>query len=291
VSIEIYYFSGTGNSLSVARDMAIKTKMVLISIPAAIMANPKIKTDADSIGIIFPAYIAPVSGIPLIVEKFVKKLDNIKSKYIFAVCTSGGYEIFNAWPPLRNLNRLIKSMGGKLSAAYTVRLPMNNLEYTHIPIPISQDFNRLYKKSNEKIEFFSQSIIKKKSTTKIIIHLFMILISPLYFFLRRASMTALKKLAKEPADTKLKYNELIPLTDKSISVDEQCNGCGICSKVCSVRNIKIIEQRPTFLHHCEMCYACDEWCPQNAIHHWGRKMGIKYHHPSVKMSDLVKEQG
>jgi MinD superfamily P-loop ATPase len=97
----------------------------------------------------------------------------------------------------------------------------------------------------------------------------------------------LKEKAKEPMDTKLQYSALIPLTDKSIIVDHQkCNGCGVCAKVCSVHNIKIIDKQPEWQHQCEMCFACDEWCPMSAIQHWGRAEGVKYHHPEVKLSDM-----
>ena len=100
--MEIYYFSGTGNSLVVARDIAEKTKTRLISIPT-VVDQERIKTDADCIGIVFPSYLAHLYGIPLVVEKFVKKLDGIGGKYIFAVCTCGGYRSVNALPTLKNL--------------------------------------------------------------------------------------------------------------------------------------------------------------------------------------------
>ena len=102
MSTEIYYFSGTGNSLAVARDIAERTKGTLISIPA-VMDKQSTKTDAGDIGIIFPCYLAQLYGIPLIVERFVKRIEDVGSKYIFAVCTCGGLESFNALPTLKNL--------------------------------------------------------------------------------------------------------------------------------------------------------------------------------------------
>jgi len=289
MSFEIYYFTGTGNSLVIARGIAERIKGTLIPIPA-VMNNQSIKASAGNIGIVFPSYMAHLHGIPLIVERFVKKLEDIGSKYIFAVCTCGGYESVNALPTLKNLAKLIKSLGGKLSAEYSIRLPMNNLDYSHIPIPIDKNQETMFKKCEIKLDVICQRIINgEKDKHRVIKSLFNISMTPVYLILQNSYLKALKKYSKEPDDTNLKYYELIPLTDKSIYVDEKCDGCGICAKVCPVQNIEIIESKPVWQHHCEMCYACDEWCPVKAIHHWGRAEGIKYHHPDVNISDMFRQ--
>ena len=90
MNTKIYYFSGTGNSLVVARDIAEKTNGKLISIPS-VMNKDSITTDADVIGIVFPVYHAVFDGMPLIISRFVSKMENIDSKYIFAVCTCKGW--------------------------------------------------------------------------------------------------------------------------------------------------------------------------------------------------------
>jgi len=265
MSINIYYFSGTGNSFVVAKYIAIKVKGDLISIPKC-MNLDKLQIDAESIGIIFPSYIAPLSGLPLIVERFVKKFTNIESIHIFAVCTCGGYECVNALPSLNKLKQIIKSCGGKLSDEYSTRLPMNNLNYDHIPIPITRNQDVIINRSETKIDAICYRLLKKKGTKyKIGKTLVNLLMAPLYKMMRQPVTNELKKKAKEPMDTNLKYFELMPLTDKSITVDKKCNGCGTCAKVCPVNNIKIVEKRPEFQHRCEMCFACDEWCPSNAI--------------------------
>lgn len=128
MNTEIYYFSGTGNSLAVARDITEKIHGKLISIPS-VMDQQSIEIEADNIGIVFPCYLAQLYGVPLIVERFVRKLENIESKYIFAVCTCGGFESVNALPTLKNLSKIVKSMGGKLTAEFSIKLPMNNLTY------------------------------------------------------------------------------------------------------------------------------------------------------------------
>lgn len=288
MGIKIYYFSGTGNSFAAAREIAKKVNAELIPIPK-IKNIEKIQIDADSIGIVFPAYLAALSGLPLMVEKFIRKIANIESLYIFAVCTCGGYECVNALPSLKRLWQIIRSRGGKLKAEYSVRLPMNNLDYDHIPVPIIRDSGVIINKSKDKIDGICCRIINGKGTKyKFAKLLFYLLMKPLFKLMRKAVINDLRKKAKEPVDTRLNYHELIPLTDKSIVVDEKCIGCGTCAKVCPASNIKIVDKRPEFQHRCEMCFACDEWCPSGAIHHWGRAEGIKYHHPDAKVTDMYR---
>lgn len=53
---EIYYFTGTGNSLVVARDLTKELNGELIAIPS-VMSKETINIDAEVIGIVFPVYI------------------------------------------------------------------------------------------------------------------------------------------------------------------------------------------------------------------------------------------
>ena len=125
--VAIYYFSGTGNSLAVARDIAGKMNGELVSIPA-VMDQESIVTDADVIGIVFPVYFASNDngGIPLIVGRFVGKLDNIGSKYIFAICTHSGMP----GTTIEHFRRIVEARGGKLAAGFAV----NDDALRHLPL-------------------------------------------------------------------------------------------------------------------------------------------------------------
>ncbi len=54
---QIFYFSASGNSLALARDIAERINATLVPIPAVIHKEA-IKPDADVIGIVFPVYYA-----------------------------------------------------------------------------------------------------------------------------------------------------------------------------------------------------------------------------------------
>jgi formate hydrogenlyase subunit 6/NADH:ubiquinone oxidoreductase subunit I/flavodoxin len=289
VSTEVYYFSGTGNSLSVAKDIAQIIHGTLVPMASA-MNKRHAATDDDQIGLVFPAYMAQLNGIPLIVKRFIRGVEDISSKYIFAVCTCGGYGDFNGLPTLRNLAKLVRHLGGRVSAEYSIRLPMNTLDYSHIPVPIDQDQDRMFKNCDHKIQEICQTVARRaKSKYKLIKVLLNWAMTPMYLMLRTVYFKELRKNAKEPTDSALRYYELIPLTDKSIYADDKCKSCSTCAKVCPVGNIVMVHAKPTWQHRCEICLACAEWCPNKAIHHSSRTEGKTYRHPRVKLDDMLEQ--
>ncbi|UCE97966.1 MAG: flavodoxin family protein, partial [Dehalococcoidia bacterium] len=118
MSIGIYYFSGTGNSLHVAKDIAAKTKGILYPI-ASLVNQEVIEITLDKIGLIFPTYYGE---LPVIIKNFVSKLKGMENKYIFAVSTFGG----SAGHSLKLLRRIIQENGGELSSTYRVHMPQNS---------------------------------------------------------------------------------------------------------------------------------------------------------------------
>ena len=118
MTTKIFYFTGTGNSFALAREIVERTEGHLISIVSQ-MEKEAIKIDADVIGIIFPVYYASnlSSGIPLIVEKFLNQLEINESQYIFAICTHSGIP----GTTIEKVSKIIESRGGKLAAGFTMK--------------------------------------------------------------------------------------------------------------------------------------------------------------------------
>lgn len=247
----IYYFTGTGNSLVVARDIAEKLGGTeLIPIAKAIKGSPSV--GAERIGIIFPVYIW---GYPLIVGEFIKKLKLAKDKYVFAVDTCGG------WPgaTLLLIQNLIEKQGGILSAGFSVLMPGN---YTPMYGAKPEDKQKkLFEKEKNKI-LKIVDIVKNKAKARIERNSFLVnaLFTGLFFNMSKNHVHQM---------------------DKNFFSDEKCNSCGICEKVCPVSNIKMINKKPIWQHNCEQCLSCLQWCPEEAIQ-FGKSTAKRkrYHHKS-----------
>lgn len=286
----IFYFSGTGNSLFAAKMIAEKIGGHIDPI-VKYKEQQSVPVKEDIIGIIFPVYLAQIYGIPEIVKHFLEKLEYNKNKYYFVVCTYGGYAYPNAFPTLNNCNKLVRSYGGNIRGRFYVRFPMNNLDYDHIPVPIERDTNIILDKAYIKIGIIVDSILKKKKGNIVSQNIFNFTLGRLFSIAKKPIMNTMRQYAKVDYDSELTYHQLVHLSDNSIFFNkEKCNGCGICEKVCPVNNIQVENGTPNWKHNCEMCFACDEWCPQKAIHHWGKLEGKNYHHPMVGIKDITSQK-
>ena len=101
----IYYFTGTGNSLKVAKDLCQKlTSCELIPI-AKYLGMENLVSTSDKIGFLFPLYY---SGLPKIVFDFMKELDVSKSQYFFVCVTSA--EDLSVYP-LQQVEKILRVKG------------------------------------------------------------------------------------------------------------------------------------------------------------------------------------
>jgi len=293
---EIYYFSGTGNSLAVARDIADKMKGGLISIPS-VMEYEFIKPGADVLGLVFPVYHG---GIPNIIRRFAGKLENIAEKYIFGVGTYGdspGYAV-------RYLEDMISRRKGSLAAGFGVHLPYNyvtpssfnmfkmafTFKLRNISVERQQELFKAWPGKLERILKFvssGENGFFETSSEKFIKFIDRIGLRDHLAKRLWLKTTGYKGRAEMP------FWESIKLMDWGFYADKNCNGCGICAKICPVKNIKMKDNKPSWQHNCEQCFGCLQWCPERAIHFGSSKSKMRtdnyrYHHPYVKISDMLK---
>jgi NAD-dependent dihydropyrimidine dehydrogenase PreA subunit/flavodoxin len=290
MSAEIYYFSGTGNSLFVARELAAKTSARLIAIPSVISMDT-INPNADLVGIVFPVYHG---GLPQIINRFAEKLVAIENRYIFGVCTYGDS------PGLASeyLAKLIEPYGGELAAGFGVHMPYNyitpsfNLKdffgsFTLREIdPEKQQI--LFSEAHSKLDRIATFVNGRQTGILEVDGEFISRLVDAVHLHDTLGKTLWLKIAGITEPTGMPFRESIQLMDRAFRVDENCKGCGKCVKVCPVGNVELMDKKPVWHQHCEQCFACLQWCPQEAIQFGVNTPGKKrYHHPDVKFEDIA----
>jgi ferredoxin len=275
LSTEVYFFSASGNSLCIARSIAQKIGGQLKPMSST-MNKDTVELNSEVVGIVFPVYYATNDcGIPLIVSRFVKKLQNIGSKYIFAVCTCG----YMPGSTIENLRKAITSQGGELACGFTVKMSSKSLSSKKQRSLSAKQENKLnliceYVAAGKKGKFETRNALSKVAFAPL-----------LYLAIKPAFYRRYRKLSGVKAH--VPFLELVPSADKCFQVNENCDGCGTCTKVCPVNNIRLIEHRPVWQHCCETCYACFAWCPKGAIGGEIVAYNERYHNPEAKLSDML----
>ena len=266
---EIYYFSGTGNSLFVARSLSEKLGGTLIPI-VPLLKKDTVETNAEVIGLVFPIYDFKA---PPIIQSFAKKFSKLDAKYVFAVATYG----FMPMKAMKKLEKSIQSIGGKLSGGFVVSTPNNGIITETIT---AKRENKMRKDCNAKIEKINDYVAAKKEgkleTTNILTNL---ILNGLFI----KATPKLLGLGKEVA--------LRGWKSFAFAADSKCTGCGVCVQVCPFNNITLADGKPSWGKDCITCFACLQWCPKAAIQ--AGRITVKqkrYHHPDVKISDIIKQK-
>jgi ferredoxin/flavodoxin len=254
----IYYYTGTGNSLWVARTLAKELgETDLVSIPD--LTEHDRVDGADVIGLVFPVYIW---GVPAPIVQFVERLRELGPSYVFAVAVNGG-QVSNTLVELRDI---LKTNGVDLSSGFEIRTPSNYIPWGG-PGPKERQ-NRLFDEGRAKLVRVAAHVHGRNTGP--------IERGPLW---QRVVFTLFHKLTFDK----------VPGMDGKFWFDEKCNECGICAKVCPARNITISNGKPSWNHRCEQCLACIQWCPREAIQ-YGKKTRQyeRYHHPEITLKDVLK---
>jgi len=290
----IYYFSGTGNSLALAKEIAEKTGAEAVPIPS-VMGNKTIKPGAGTIGIVFPVYHATFgrSGIPYLVRKFIDKLEDLDSAYIYAVCTHAGMPGKTAG----NLDKILRSKGGELAAGFTVKMSVpygafvkigNVLFNTELRSDIDKDNKKreiLAGKWEKKLEILLPLINKReKAKLETPGKIKGALMEPFFLLQKQMATARYRQLSGLKSAS---FGELTLHADKGFVITDRCNGCGICSRVCPAGNIEMTSGKPVRLHRCENCSACFHWCPGEAVTGEIVRYEKRYRNPAVKLSDVL----
>ena len=225
----IFCFSGTGNCLDLAKNIAHTLGDTdIISLRRA----PTV-TDARGckrVGFIFPCY---GGGLPDGVEESLRSLQLDKDSYKFAVCSCAAYpgiglSIVNRMFPLDYWAVVSHQCSCVWLFPHQLMLP-----------PLKADAAQ---RRSERLAKEIGSAVKE---------------------LKRK-----EKAPKANPINKLE-NKIWPSIAsgkaRKFAVSPLCIGCGTCVRLCPRKNIRLVNGKPEFGTDCLQCLGCLQYCPQEAI--------------------------
>jgi len=267
----IYYFTGTGNSLFVAKELAKAADAELLPATGVKKGN---EITADTIGIVFPVYMF---NAPHLIYSLVQQITSCS--YCYIVVTMGG----RPGHVTEKVAEQLSKKGCTLSASFYFVMPGNYIPWNGAITDSKQkEANSDAKEKVLQIAKIVQARTSHHDTKKTLRQDINYKIP----FMFRFFPTPIGQFF---CDMGFKY---IPTMDASFTVSSSCNGCAICSKVCPVHNIIMTDDKPSWNHHCEQCLACLQWCPQMAIEYGKKSVGKKhYHHPDITVQEMMAQAG
>lgn len=249
----IYYFTGTGNSLQIAQDIAKGLGLYEIK-KISEYKGERIKnvSSNDTLTMVFPAYYG---GIPRIINEFLQCLnvdDNIK---IYAVTNCNNIP----GNTLKIVSTKLAEKNLKLSGGYVIKMPGN-----YIPMYGANSSEVQKQKFEDEKTAVSHivSVIKNRETEKI-----------------QNNHPLINALFN-----KLEYKDIekVPQMDSNFTATDKCLSCGKCASLCPVNNIVMKDGKPQWQHHCEMCLSCLQHCPKEAIEFGSKSIGKeRYVNPNI----------
>ena len=253
----IFYFTGTGNCLMVAKSIAAGLGDAR-AVPISRAVRGSVDTGGDIVGLVFPVYWG---GLPLIVRKFLPLLEHSQESYLFAVATHAG----GPGKVLSQLQAELKALGLELSAGYRLSMPSNYV--ISYDAPDEDDIKKDLEQADRIIADIIETVRERK--------------------MYRPSTDFPKY--ERPNSAYERFIAGVNSLDAHYEVEESCTGCGDCARVCPVANIVLRKGRPTWLHHCEQCLACINWCPVKAIQYGsGTSSRGRYTNPRVSIDDVAR---
>ena len=190
----IFYFTGTGNSLKISKDVASIIGDCKISSIFAYNESENLD-NYEKIGFICPVYGL---SIPNLVYEFISRINLPKGKYYFCIITYAD----NPFASVAVIQKLLNKKNVKLNNGFTVRM-VNNY---YAAEKLSVNYDKIIQNAQIQINNIGQKIKVMEN----------------------------KRIFKNNPFTILSCfkNNLYKSLDKHFIISEECIGCGNCCKSC-----------------------------------------------------------
>ncbi len=248
----VFYFTGTGNSLYVAKQL----EAAPISIPQVIQRQ-SLDFQADAIGVVCPIY---GHEVPEMVKEFLKKA-TFQTAYFYLILTYGNRHGGAA----ELAGKLCEDCGITPSYINVVRMVDNWLPGFDMEQQMGLDKN---------VEGQLAEILEDVKARR---HW----CAPVTHEDRAAHQEFLNRMRQMPPDA---WQHLLRVT-------QRCVGCGICEQVCPSGSIRVVHGTAVHTPgSCQTCLACIHACPHKAIQLTipEKNPQARYRNPHIALQEIIR---
>lgn len=255
----VFYFSGTGNSLWVAKELGKSFDEMLISIADELKKNKETLTyevgKNEKIFFIFPVHSW---GPAVLMLPFIQKmqLKGYTNQAVYTLCVCGD----NCGHSDKIISKELAKKNIIQTKAYSIQMPNNYILMKGFGI----DPKEVEKEKLVKAPVLVKEIIDDINAEN---H------KEIYV---RGGKPFLKSKIVYPLFRKFAIGR-----NKFFATDD-CTSCGLCEEVCPTDTISLINDKPVWKNTCVQCTACIHRCPVQAIEYGNiTQTQGRYFHPSL----------
>lgn len=261
----IYYFTGTGNSLAIARDLTGELREAQAAVElipvVKLLQQESIAVTADTVGIVYPAWL---HHIPPAIEEFARKA-TLNCTYLFAVC-SYSTDPYNS---VYNLNALLEKAGRRLDAGFSVAMGGKYAILRDLVFPPETNALR-YQDEQQRVKAIARIVNARE---------------PVGIQGQYAEQD--EAVGKQLID----LHRHVHKSAEQFWLTEDCDLCGLCVKLCPRNNLTIVGGQISWGKHCDLCLACLHWCPASAIQNGELSQNSRrHHHPAITSADIIAQK-
>lgn len=279
-STEIYYFSGSGNTLHVARELQRRLAQARLVPIASLLDRETIEVHAGTVGLLFP-----IQGLtaPIPIRMFLKKARFTADPYIFCLATRGGSRCV----ALDYVARKLRRVGRKLDAGFILTMHNNDPKLEAFEDITEQEVAAMEAAVQDKLDTVQQVVVNRQShRDEDLDGVTFPYSAPVNYLLERLIVLGVV------------YAEHGGVRDY-FEATADCVGCGTCEKVCLSSRVKMVDKRPVWQQdvQCYLCYSCLNYCPAQAVQirtKWYMKSYTRvkgrYSHPFATADEIAEQK-
>ena len=238
VTLLILYFSATGNTRFVARQLATRLGDEALDLLGRIKRGDHSPIHSDKPFVICaPTYVCEM---PRFLADWLRKTPLVGSRDVYFIFTSGGYSGISGILA----HSLMRKKGLRYMGCADLTMPRNYIANDHYPELEKAEIERRIRTSAERLEAVAAAIGRGERLKSRHVWLFELLIT-------------------------LPFNPVWCRFWQGVSdfhATDRCVGCGKCARLCPLNAIEIEKGKPVWHgKSCSHCMSCIQNCPTRAI--------------------------